>query len=65
MYYTYFSFVKYIVYSMKMDREEERETLSIYIEDPAVFSKFREQFREWYGYVEDDTRPLNLGYITL
>jgi hypothetical protein len=46
MYYTYFIFVKYIVYSMKMDREEERETLSIYIEDPAVFSKFREQFRE-------------------
>jgi hypothetical protein len=43
MFCTYFSFVKSVVQSIKMDREEERE--SLYIEDGGTPSIFRVPFK--------------------
>jgi hypothetical protein len=43
MFCTYFSFVKSVVQSIKMDRKEERE--SLYIEDGGTPSIFRVPFK--------------------
>jgi hypothetical protein len=63
MFCTYFSFVKSVVQSIKMDREEERE--SLYIEDGGTPSIFRVPFRGRYWRDRGGGSSLNIEYMNI